>query len=143
MKQMLVCNACGAHLTGALVVLSGKDPSVPLPEPVDREPLTPQGTAYKSYEPMVRSYGETKEPLEFVPQYWVNPEDLCEGVRLTKRWERLNGCCGLDGMGGPNQLCACGAEVGTLRSDCWTPLVFIPEPKTTRWTRIEDWDEPQ
>lgn len=141
MKQMLICNACGARLTGALDVQSGKDPSVSSPKIVDREPLTPQGTAYKSYEPMVRSYGGPTEPLDFAPQYWVNPADLADEVRLTKRLQRLNGCCGLAGLDGPNQLCTCGEEIGTLRTDCFTPLVFIPEPKTTCWTRIPDWSE--
>ena len=31
-----------------------------------------------------------------------------------------SGCCGLDGLDGPNQACtACDSLVGTLRSDCW------------------------
>ena len=143
MKQILICNACGARLTRALDVRSGKDPSVPSPELIDQQPLTPRGTVYKSYEPLLHTSAETEDPLDLVPQYWVNPDDLCEAVGLTKRRERLNGCCGLDGLDGPNQLCACGAEVGTLQTDCWTPRVFIPERATTTWTKLEDWSETQ
>jgi hypothetical protein len=40
---------------------------------------------------------------------------------------RLNGCCGLDGLDGPNQLCACGAEVATEKSDCWMAHALIFE----------------
>jgi len=39
---------------------------------------------------------------------------------------RLNGCCGLDGLG-MNTLCANGHEIGTERSDCWMPhYIHIP-----------------
>lgn len=45
---------------------------------------------------------------------------------------RLNGCCGLDGFGGLNQVCLNNHEVGTEMSDCWMPhaLVFDPEQVT-------------
>ena len=34
---------------------------------------------------------------------------------------RRNGCCGPDGMDGPNLKCAgCGAQVATEVADCWT-----------------------
>jgi hypothetical protein len=133
MKQLLICKACGARLTAPLMIQSGKDPSVPHPEHKDREPLTQEGVAFKSYGPIERSFGKVPTPLEFVPQIWVNPNDLTEVVRLTKNRSRLNGCCGLDGADGPNQLCNCGAEIGTLKTDCWTARVFVAEPGTTEW----------
>jgi hypothetical protein len=63
----------------------------------------------------------------------MNPEDLLETVHLTQKQQFLNGCCGPDGGDGPNQICECGAEIGTIMSDCWTPHAFIPAPKATSW----------
>jgi hypothetical protein len=136
MKKALFCTGCGAQLTGALSISSGKDPKVPALEPRDRQPLTPRGRAYKSYQPMLRTYSGEPGPLEFVPQYWLNPGDLGGNVKRTKRLERLQGCCGEAGIYGPNRLCRCGAEIGTLRDDCWTPHVFIPEPGATEWREM-------
>ena len=136
MDKVLVCTSCGAQLTGALRLLSGKDPSVPAPEFRDGTPPVDRGIVYKSYEPVVRSFEGSPAPLEFSPQYWVNPADLTDAVRLTKDERRLNGCCGLDGQDGPNQVCRCGAEIGTLQSDCWTAHVFIPQPGATDWAPV-------
>lgn len=137
MRKKLHCAACGTALTLPIAILSGKDPAVTPPEMEDGKPMTPVGVAFKSYEPIERSFSDTPALLEFVPQYWLNPDDLTEVVRMTENMRRLNGCCGLDGCDGPNQLCGCGAEVGTLRTDCWTPRVFIPAPTVTEWREEE------
>jgi hypothetical protein len=147
-QQMLFCATCGTQLTGPLTIWSGKDPSVPKPEHEDLMPVTPAGIAYKSYEPIMRSVSGAPEivlasmpvpvPLEFSPQFWINPDDLTEAVRQTKKKRRLQGCCGLDGCNGPNQICRCGSEIGTRQSDCWTPSVFIPQPEATFWQKIEE-----
>lgn len=50
----------------------------------------------------------------------VNLADLV-GTKHHPDRRRLAGCCGLDGCDGPNLVCADGHEVGTERSDCWTP----------------------
>jgi len=59
-------------------------------------------------------------------QYIIN---LADRRKMTAHSDprRLAGCCGLDGCDGPNQLCACGAEVATEKSDCWMPhsLIFV------------------
>lgn len=138
MRKLLICTACGARLTRPLIVRSGKDPAVAKPRLQDREPPVARGTAFKSYEPMVRSYRGTPEPLEFTPQYWLHPEDVTDAVRQTRDTRRLNGCCGPSGHDGPNQVCRCGAEVGTVQSDCWTAHVFIPEPDATVWAAHEE-----
>jgi hypothetical protein len=50
----------------------------------------------------------------------------------TTAQRRLSGCCGLDGMDGPNLLCVhCEAEVATKKTDCWMPHCVIFEPATT------------
>lgn len=134
--KVLVCNMCDAHLTGPLELRSGKDPEVTHPTHVDRSPLTESGIVFKAYEPIERSMSGEPARLEFTPQYWVNPDDLTKAVQMTKDMRRLNGCCGLDGCDGPNQICDCGAEIGTLRTDCWTPKVFIPVPQATSWIEI-------
>ena len=136
MEKALFCLACDAKLTRSLVLRSGKDPSVSKPIFLDREPLTQSGEVYKSYEPITRSFDETPAPLEFTPQYWLNPADLTDSVRFTKNGDRLSGCCGPAGSDGPNQVCRCGAEVGTLQDDCWTSKVFIPEPSATEWRTL-------
>ncbi|MFE9428621.1 hypothetical protein ACFYNO_37400 [Kitasatospora sp. NPDC006697] len=52
--------------------------------------------------------------------YQLDPADH-PGTAPHPSSSRRNGCCGLDGMDGPNLVCGgCGAEVGTEQSDCWT-----------------------
>ena len=129
-------DALAREIVERLTYRIGKDPKVAKPEWRDRLPLTPAGEAYKSYEPIERSYDSEPALLEFVPQYWVNPADLGDSVKVTKRTDRLSGCCGEAGTDGPNRICRCGAEIGTYRSDCWTPHVFIPNPGATDWREI-------
>ena len=42
-------------------------------------------------------------------------------VRRVKDEDRLGGCCGMDGMDGPNTECINGHEVATEVTDCWLP----------------------
>ncbi|MGW6704554.1 hypothetical protein ACWGDE_06645 [Streptomyces sp. NPDC054956] len=50
----------------------------------------------------------------------LHPDDV-HGTAPHPDDERHNGCCGLDGQDGPNLVCgACGADVATKQSDCWT-----------------------
>ncbi|PAX07711.1 hypothetical protein [Sphingomonas lenta] len=131
MRRTLVCGRCGGPLTRPLIIWSTKDPATPAPVHRDGAALTEPGAAYKSWQAQQWSSDGTRVPLDFTPQYWINPLDLTEAVRAVTDARRLNGCCGLDGCDGPNQRCECGAEIGTLRSDCWTDHVFIPEPDAT------------
>jgi hypothetical protein len=62
-------------------------------------------------------------------EYWgasgqviVNLRDL---IGTKHHPTRLNGCCGLDGLDGPNLLCANGHEIGTEKSDCWMPHAAV------------------
>lgn len=46
---------------------------------------------------------------------------------------RHAGCCGRDGLDGPNLTCAAGGhEVGTERSDCWMTHVAVLLPNVGR-----------
>ncbi|MFD4609688.1 hypothetical protein ACFWOT_16620 [Streptomyces sp. NPDC058440] len=50
----------------------------------------------------------------------LHPDDV-PGTVPHPDHGRRNGCCGLDGQDGPNLVCAaCGSEVATEQSDCWT-----------------------
>ncbi|MFJ6562981.1 hypothetical protein ACIQMV_24570 [Streptomyces sp. NPDC091412] len=50
----------------------------------------------------------------------LHPDDV-PGTAPHPDRGRRNGCCGLDGQDGPNLVCAaCGADVATKQSDCWT-----------------------
>lgn len=63
----------------------------------------------------------------------VHPNDRAEGALVAVPGS--NGCCGLDGLDGPNQACAaCGALVGTARTDCWTEkeMRFWPDRVSLR-----------
>lgn len=93
----------------------------------------PRGTGFKAWEATPWLYRDPGEPLSFVPQYWLNPEDLTDAVRLSRNSSRISGCCGIAGINGPNQLCQCKREIGTIQDDCMMPRVFIPEPDATIW----------
>jgi hypothetical protein len=138
MRRALVCGKCGEALSRPLTIWSTKDPAVPPPVHRDGGPLTEAGVAYKSWQAQQWAGDGERVRLDFTPQYWINPIDLAKSLKAVTDVQRLGGCCGLAGMNGPNQRCACGAEVGTLRSDCWTDHVFIPEPDATEWVDADE-----
>lgn len=57
----------------------------------------------------------------------INPADLLPEVLESCGFD--SGCCGSDGMDGPNRACLCGNLVATEWSDCWTvhEVRFIPD----------------
>lgn len=57
--------------------------------------------------------------MEDDDQFILNSNDVIN-CQNHEDQSRLNGCCGLDGCDGPNQVCVNGHEIGTKRSDCWT-----------------------
>src|SRR5437867_13336817 len=85
----------------------------------------------KPDQPICLEDGKAAVPQGFfgvkTPEQWsaegsilVNLSDLV-GTQHHSDSHRLAGCCGLDGMDGPNLLCANGHEIGTEKSDCWMP----------------------
>lgn len=93
------------------------------------EPVTPRGVALES-EMAVPWLNRAALPwLNFTPQLWLNPGDLTDAVTDDPRAN--DGCCGISGMDGRNQLCRCKAKIGTLQADCILPHVFIPDPGAT------------
>ena len=57
----------------------------------------------------------------------LNPADVVR-ARLISTGTNDAGCCGSDGMDGPNRQCVCGAIVATESSDCWTAAVVSFAP---------------
>ena len=57
----------------------------------------------------------------------VSPEDILEASLSSAGAD--NGCCGSDGLDGPNRACSCGSLVATQWSDCWTQaeVRFLPD----------------
>ena len=138
--MQLRCKHCGSNLTGPVLMrLWHKSPeSIPSSWPNDRQAFSDPGTAVRAQEPYVRNVGDGPTPhLGHTPIDFVHPDDLTDTLRLTEKQGYLNGCCGLDGCDGPNQLCQCGAEVGTLLTDCWTLYGFVPQPAETVWVNAQ------
>ena len=139
MKGKFYCKSCGAELTGELEIKSLKDPAVAKPDLADREPVCAVGNGYKSFEPLMDS-GDNAAiwPLQFAPQFWLNLDDVSTTTKQIGGVRRLIGCCGVSGLDGPNRGCVkCGTEVGTEQSDCFTPLIFVPEPENTEFRKTE------
>lgn len=67
------------------------------------------------------------------PKIWMNLADILHDKIWSEHPNLLAGCCGPDGMHGPNRLCRCNAEIGTESSDCWTLHMFVPVPENTEW----------
>jgi len=66
----------------------------------------------------------SKEFWDAQGRFVVNLADLV-GTRPSPDGRRLSGCCGRDGLDGPNLVCVNGHEVGTEKSDCWMPHAAV------------------
>jgi hypothetical protein len=110
---VFACIRCRHRLTGSLV-------EVVLPPPVTEEDRGDQ-----LFRPARMPRGTfANAPDGFV----LHPEDL-SGVVLHPDGRRRGGCCGLDGLDGPNLVCAgCGSDLATKQSDCWSQqqVTLIP-----------------
>jgi hypothetical protein len=88
--------------------------------------------------------GEDHTPLDYIPQGYflivgeddevdkkgtiiINMKDLINSKHHPDG-DRLNGCCGLDGLDGMNRVCSNGHEIGTENSDCWMPHYIAINP---------------
>ena len=109
------CKVCGTSLTGDLVQLSDES----LLHEKDGEPLLQPGTYFIE---------TTGHPPAEAGDYLVSVEALINTKQYLEAGGRLNGCCGLDGLDGINELCINGHEVATVRTDCWLPSHAILSP---------------
>lgn len=125
-RAELRCCFCKASISHAFVVLSCDGATEAI---TPGKPVAKPGTAFYSLVPLEKTCNHETIKLGFSPQLWLNPLDVEGRTELTKDKELLKGCCGISGTRGPNVECAsCGALVGTLKDDCWTPHIFIPQP---------------
>lgn len=127
----LTCAACGQRLTRDCRIGEAWEHDITV---ADRDPTTPVGV-------MVRLDREDAAPVTGPPDGQVikihvfspagaisiNPQDLIEDA--TTACGLRNGCCGPDGMDGPNLACLCGQTVATEWGDCWTQaeIRFLPD----------------
>src|SRR5262245_47757162 len=108
------CKKCGQRLSNDVAIAADGVRSE-----TDGSDYIPLGLAYL-------------EDGDFWPKHrgsWcLNSRDATNLVR-TSNPGRLNGCCDLDGLDGPNMVCTgCGKEVATAKLDCWMPHAVIFEP---------------
>ena len=90
-----------------------------------------------SLKPMQYATKGPKTYLDFTPQYWMRLDDILDIVGKIKNDILWQGCCGPSGDYGPNRNCTCSEPVGSERNDCWTPKVFVPDPKATKWQSVK------
>ncbi|MFJ5546492.1 hypothetical protein [Streptomyces sp. NPDC093225] len=98
---------------------------VPMPPPV-----TEEAPGHRFLPPLVPRGSYAASPHTGAPV--LNLDDIM-GVKRHPDPRRRNGCCGLDGLDGPNLVCGnCGAEVATQQSDCWSQqlIALIPDAVT-------------
>jgi hypothetical protein len=141
----LTCNACGRPLTrecrwGAL---AEHDETA-----ADRGPAVPAGAVIRlpeeSSSPVTQN-GQVIGLHVFSPAgaIAIHPDDVLPDALRSHGPD--NGCCGSDGMDGPNRACVCGAVVATEWSDCWTQaeVRFLPDavgensPNTQPFSSLE------
>jgi hypothetical protein len=123
----VACGKCGSLLSASLEEL-GVD--VLARGAQDREPTVPAGSVVRVPEPVaftVTSSDGSVRNRENAPAdaLVVHPDD----ARRLRSVGSDNGCCGSDGLDGPNRACeSCGALVAVARTDCWTAaeIRFLP-----------------
>lgn len=123
---IMVCVSCGKTLTNALRQLEEMPrPTHAQPEDERYLPTIPLGAWASDPDPIGWRDGlPTSTPGCLV----INPADAI-GVLSSEDPLRNSGCCGHDGLDGPNLLCrGCSSEVATLRDDCWSVSEVRFEP---------------
>jgi hypothetical protein len=127
---ILVCNACDRVLTRVCRVGEWYEHEAVA---VDRAPAVPVGVFVElGDEVTTRVTGPDGALVEIklvspAGAIAANPDDVIE--EAVNPCGRRNGCCGPDGMDGPNLSCLCGQEIATEWGDCWTQaeVRFLPQ----------------
>ncbi len=123
---MVACRSCGEALTGQLDHLSELPEPEQLEDGIGYAPTVSPGNLAGDPGPV--GWSPDGRPTSTVGCLVANPAD---GRNLVVHPEprRNSGCCGHDGLDGPNKLCArCQTEVATLRDDCWSLVELRFEP---------------
>jgi len=117
------CSSCGTPVTAELTEAPYLEPDPP-ETPGDVRPRVAPGTFTRDPEHFGPPYvseptGRYRVSAGPVLTVLVHPDDV-RSLRLHPDLTRLNGCCRLDGLDGPNLVCeGCGAEIATEQNDCW------------------------
>lgn len=127
----LACKTCGSSLTqdGQWGALADRDPN-----PGDEEPTVAMG--------LFVPVDEQRNPVWIRDKGWgevlvspsgaiaVHPAMIRPGALVPSGVN--GGCCGSDGLFGPNRSCTCGKVVATEWSDCWThaEVLFLSDATT-------------
>lgn len=101
--QQIHCRRCGAALSGPLLELLGPCPVAGV---VGQDAL-PRGVCWRA------------EADVGLPAVHVGDLVTVLAELSLRRCGSRTGCCGPDGLDGPNLACACGVAVGTELSDCY------------------------
>jgi hypothetical protein len=139
-KSVVACTACGELLSAPLVQI---DP-IPAPQRLHYDPDTygykptvPVGRWAIDPEPVSRRGDISGPPTNTLGCLVINPADALPLLPHSDG-RRSGGCCGHDGLDGPNLLCPnCRVAVATLRDDCWTPVETRFEPHLVTLVAIE------
>ncbi len=119
-KMKVYCKICGVPLTGELKEYPGKVNA----RPGDEKCFINKG----QYQVCDGSWGYTLFSSGLCEEekgcIVIHVEDLINAMDLTNT-ARLSGCCGMDGLVGPNKLCINGHEIATEHSDCWQPWAVV------------------
>jgi len=107
------CATCGLPITGTLVHLT----ELTTLTVADQTPLVPPGHYVLALE-LAGKYERSDMPQDTV---LLNRRDTPTLVEAGNR----EGCCGPDGLGGPNLACELGHLVAVEIADCWTPQVVL------------------
>jgi hypothetical protein len=115
--DVLVCAGCGTPLTRPVREL----PTLPARQPLDGPAFAPTVPVGRwAIDPDTVSQTADGERIGTPGCLVVHPDDLLE-LPPHPEPRRSSGCCGRDGMDGPNLVCpGCGAAVATVHDDCWT-----------------------
>ena len=129
---VVACRACGEALSRVVEELAEMPAAERLDDGIGYAPTVPLGNLAIDPGPVgVRQDGRPTSTLGCVV---INPEDALALVTHPDP-RRNSGCCGHDGLDGPNQLCPnCHAEVATLRDDCWSLVEVRFEPSAVLLT---------
>jgi hypothetical protein len=124
--DVMACNACGAALSRPARQLR----ELPKRQFVDEDrvsmhPTLEPGTWAVDPAPrLIASDGTASTEGCLV----MHPDDAT-GLEPHPDALRNSGCCGHDGLDGPNRRCAsCHNDVATLTDDCWTAVELRFEP---------------
>ena len=129
MSVEIICRSCGRHLTGPCQwgIEGNYDHTC-----VDRMPAVPKGLLIRlsvedAVDATLANGTVERKVYSEAGAVAANPEDIIKDG--LDRAGIDNGCCGSDGIDGPNRACVCGSMVATQWSDCWTQaeVRFLPQ----------------